>query len=183
MARVALTGQPGVSLYTGAHMNPYSPPAAAGPYGPTASPYAASNSGAVSDVCIEMLRQTRPWVMFLAILAFIFSALALVGGLFIMVAGFSAPGLKFPAAIGAVYMGLALVYVYPGIKMWMYASAIGSLMATRSTSDLEAALAQQKGFWKFSGIATIVLIALYIVVFMVILVVGVATMGSLGKLG
>jgi hypothetical protein len=166
-------------------MNPYSPPAASpAPYPGVSPPYEApSTAGAVSDLAVEMLRQTRPWVMFLAILSFIACALMIVMGLLMTGIGLMAPGPAgakgIQAMVGIVYLPFGFLYIYPGIKMWMYGSAIGRLVATRAPGDLEAALLQQKSFWKFSGIAAIVMVGLYILIFIGAIAVGIAT--GLGK--
>jgi len=55
-----------------------------------------------------------------------------------------------------------------------YGSAIGRLMETRASFDLEDALTQQKSMWKFSGISAIVIIVLYILLFVVMIGVGVS---------
>jgi hypothetical protein len=67
-----------------------------------------------------------------------------------------------PGWLGLIYLPLAAIYVYPGIKLWSFAGAISRLLASRMVSDLENALAQQKSFWKFSGISAIALMVLYL---------------------
>jgi hypothetical protein len=166
-------------------MNPYSPPADfPAPYppaplatAPTASP------GAVTELAVDLLRQTRPWVMFLGVLFLIASAGMLLLALLMvgvgLMSGASGPEKTMQALVGVVYLPLSALYVYPGIKMWAYGSAIGRLVASRSTEDLEAALGQQKSLWKFSGIAAIVIIGLYVVLFIALFAVGIAA--GLGK--
>ena len=168
-------------------MNPYSPPAAQPGYPDSPPGYGAAppGPGAVSDLAIDHLRKTRPWVMFLSILCFIGCAFMLLAGLMMIGVGLMASagsGMEkgFQAMIGAVYLPMGALYIYPGIKMWTYGSAIGRLVASRSTSDLEDALGQQKSLWKFAGIAAIVIIALYILGFLGALVWGVAA--GMGKI-
>jgi hypothetical protein len=170
-------------------MNPYSPPAAApgypdAPPGYGAVPGQAPAAGAVSELAVELLRQTRPWVMFLSILSFIGCAFMLLASVLMLGVGLLASGTGaaergIQAGMGAVYLPMAALYVYPGIKMWSYGSAIGRLVASHSMADLEAALGQQKSFWKFGGIAAIVVIGLYVVIFIGAMIFGVMT--SLGK--
>jgi membrane protein YqaA with SNARE-associated domain len=165
-------------------MNPYSPPAAMPPY-PDAPPvYGAppgAAAGGVTELAVDLMRQTRPWVMFLSILSFLGSAFMLLAGLLMVGVGLMASGPEkaIQAGVGAFYLPLAAVYVYPGIKMWMYGSAIGRLLTSRAPADLEAALKQQKSFWKFCGIAAIVMIGLYILIFIGAMIFGVA-MGMKG---
>lgn len=164
-------------------MNPYTAPAPEASYGnppPGGFGYGggerpAGDRAGVSDVAVEMLRQTKPWVTLLAVMSFIGSALMLLAGLFMIVAGaFARSSGPFPPALlGAIYLPLAFLYIYPALKLWLFSSAIGRLVASRSAADLEAALLQQKSFWKFLGILTVVMIAVYGLVFVGALVVGI----------
>lgn len=161
-------------------MNPYlapAPPAsyetaAQAPYGTTPDDRGAQ----VSDAAVAMLQQTRPWVTFLGVMCFVGSAFMLLGGILVMAAGALAPtGSAIPSTLlGAVYIPMAFLYIYPGLKLRAYGGAINRLVANRTSADLEAALAQQKSFWKFAGIVTLVIIALYGVAFIGVLVVGFA---------
>jgi hypothetical protein len=166
-------------------MNPYSPPGVPSPAYPAAGVnYGATGSVAVSDTTVELLRQTRPWVLLLSILAFVGSALMALVGVALAAYGMLAPGGKASqAAVGLVYVPIALFYIYPGIKLWGYGSAIARLMTTRSSADLEDALGQQKSFWKFSGIASVVVLGLYAVGLAVFIAFGALAAASLGKLG
>jgi hypothetical protein len=163
-------------------MNPYSPPSDLPPYPAAAAapPYPiAASPGAVSEATILALRQTRPWVMFLGILAFIGSAFMLLASLLMigvaLVAGGGSAEKGMQALLGVIYLPLAVLYIYPGIKLWTYGSSIGRLMNSGAVADLEAALGQQKSFWKFSGIAAIVVMALYTVLVAGVVAAGVAT--------
>jgi hypothetical protein len=167
--------------------NPYASPAPTAPYGSpdpgmAGMPYRSDDRAEVSDAAVEMLRQTKPWVTFLSVLAFIGSGLMLLGGAAMMLMGVIAGGRRAggalpSAALGALYIPLAILYIYPALKLWGFSSAIGRLLGTRSSLDLEMALEQQKSFWKFSGIAAIVMMVLYAFVFVGAIIVGVAAVG------
>ena len=160
-------------------MNPYSPPVAQAPYASYVQPVAAGTS--VSEGAIEMLRLTRPWVMFMSVVFFLGAGLMLLGGLAVMamsaLASAASPGI--PGWLGAVYIPLAAIYIYPGVKAWMYAGSIGRLLASRGVGDLESALLQQKSIWKYFGVTTIVCVVGYFVAIVVAVLAGVA--GALGK--
>jgi hypothetical protein len=164
-------------------MNPYSPPGLSADNYPGAPPaYAAAPSGAVSEAAVELLQQTRPWVVLLSVFAFVGSGLMVL--ISICVAGVAAlgPGSKGPAAIiGLVYLPLGLLYVYPGVKLWSYGAAIQRLAGSRSVADLEDALAQQKSFWKFSGVASIVAIVVYAVAIVAFVALGAAAALGMAK--
>jgi hypothetical protein len=161
---------------------PYAPPTAGAP--PQTGMSGAAPAAGLSELALEMLRQTRPWVIFMGVLMFVGSALMFVMSIVMMGVGLAASAAtKNPAtaAIGFVYLPLALIYIYPGLKMVKYGSAIGRLMESRSSADLEDALTQQKSLWKFSGIAAIVMIVLYVLIIVVAVVaVGVGMSAALG---
>ena len=153
---------------------PYAPPGAAS--GPAQMASAGATSAGLSELAIEMLRQTRPWVLFLGILSFIGAGLVVIAGIGVAVMGLVAGAASNPyaALVGLVYIPFGLLYIYPGLKLVKYGSAIGRLMQTRACADLEDAMTQQKSLWKFSGIAAIVVLLLYVVVFIVAIAVGVS---------
>lgn len=161
-------------------MNPYLPPTSgtsnppAGGFGAVADAVAPDRAG-VSDMTMETMRQTKPWVMLMGVFTLLGSAFMLLAAILMMGVGAMMPrnGPVSSAVLGLVYLPMAALYVYPGIKLWQYGSAIGRLMATRATSELEAALAQQKSFWKFVGILTLVIVVLYAVIFLFAIVGGI----------
>ena len=160
--------------------NPYMAPAPTAPYGQAGSePYRTDDRATMSEMTLALLQQTKPWVTFLSVMAFIGSALMFLGGILVMVMGAFVPspaGASGPlpmSALGAIYIPMALLYVYPALKLWGFSSAIGRLLTSRATADLEAALRQQKSFWKFAGITTIAMMALYAVVVVGAVVVGI----------
>jgi hypothetical protein len=120
--------------------------------------------------------------MFLSVLSFIGSAFMVLAAVFMIFAGAMMPKTPgnpvSPAILGVIYIPLALLYIYPGIKLWGYGSAIKSLLASRATHDLEAALGQQKSFWKFAGIAAIVMIVLYVLMVVGMVIAAMVTAGT-----
>ena len=163
--------------------NPYASPDYAqqptGGFGaPTGQPmYREQNGAQASETSVDMLRQTKPWVTFLSVMGFISTGLMLFAGVGMILVGAIAPSgaSPFPPALfGVMYLPMAFVYIYPSLKLWSYSGAIGRLMATRSMADLEAALAQQKSFWKFVAILTIAMMVLYVLLIAGVMVAGVA---------
>lgn len=147
-------------------IDPYSSPAT---HVQTAS---YSSNAAISQGVLEQLAGTKPWVRFMSVLTFIGAGFMLLGALIMLVAGgaVAASG-KAGGMSGGMMSGLAIiyalfsvVYIYPGLKLWKYASHIGQLLISGSMLDLEAALGQQRSFWKFLGIMVIAIFALYILI-------------------
>ena len=147
--------------------NPYSTPAA--------NLYGSPSGGAaeaVSPSTIAILSATKPWVRFMSVLMWIGVGLMLLVGAgmgVVSVIGASKSvssgpfGGKEMIFLSVFYGVLSFIYIFPAIKLWKYANRIGSLGATRSVTDLDAALNEQRSFWKFVGIMTIIMISLYLV--------------------
>jgi GYF domain 2 len=115
---------------------------------------------------LQLLRQTRPWVLFIAIVCFIVAGFCVIGGLSVMVISSFAlrgggPGV--PPWIGLIYVALAAFYGIPGIYMVRFASRVSHLNRMRRGGDLENALAALKSIFRISGILLITLVVLYVV--------------------
>jgi hypothetical protein len=164
--------------------NPYSTPSA-NLYG------AASGAGgdAVSPSTIAQLTGTKPWVRFISVLTWIGAILMVLAAVFMLVAGSSGMAqmggnnaYNAGVMVGmALYYGvMAFVIIYPAMKMWKYANSIGRLAASHSVADLDAALAEQRRYWKFSGIMIIILMCLAVVGLIAGVALGVTAMKGAG---
>lgn len=157
-------------------IDPYSSPAN------YAQPPSFSASKEVSQGVLAQLAGTKPWVRFMSVLMFIGTGFMLLAALIMLVAGGTiaasakASGGALPAGmmtgISIVYALFAGIYIYPALKLWKYASNIGTLLISSSMVDLEAALNQQRSFWKFLGIMVIALFVLYFVIVIAVVAIG-----------
>lgn len=127
-----------------------------------------SNVGAITEGMVEALRGTKGWVLLIAILMYIGAAFMVLGGFGMMVggavAGAATPGMPQGVftAMGAVYLLMALLYLFPATYLVKYSSAIGRLISDGRASDMEAALQQQRKFWKFMGVLALIFVVLMI---------------------
>jgi len=134
---------------------------------------------AITDEMVDSLSQTKPWVRLMSILGFISSAfLVLVGG-FLIVAhlagsffGRGFRGTQF-LVIGVLYVGLGVLHLVASLFLHRYASAIADMQLGETVSGMERALAAQRTFWRFIGIAALVMMVLYVVLIGVFVVFGV----------
>ena len=135
--------------------------------------YSMPSSGlpAFTAQAMEMLRQTRPWVRFMGIMLYIIAGLSAAGGIVLFVLLITTGGRNTDGWLGFLYVPFALLYLVPGIYLNRYASRIAQLQQFNREDMLEEALAAQKSFWKFCGIALIVIIALYIALAAVMMVI------------
>ena len=125
----------------------------------------------VSAAVIEQLARTRGWTLFFSILLWIAAALLVLGGIAIVglgiaggAAGGSMSGMFMGPVIGVLYLLMALAYIYPALKLAKFSSHVSRLQQSPSEVGLVAALNEQRAFWKYVGIITIVFIVLYIVI-------------------
>jgi hypothetical protein len=117
---------------------------------------------------VSMLRQTRPWVRLVSVVMFLVSFMMMAGGLFMVVGALGGVG-GFAGGVGTmvgvVYSVMAMLYIAPAVFLWKYANRIGIFVSDGSTGSLASALESQKSFWKFVGIAMLVVIAFYAMIF------------------
>jgi hypothetical protein len=155
--------------------NPYSTPS------PTAEGFGGSYSQqAVAAGVMDQLARTKPWARLISVLILIGSLFMVgiglvmgLGGGAAMIAGNQAMGgAEVGIGLGMMflYILIAVLYIYPGIKLWRYATRIGILLQSGQVPDLEAALNEQRAFWKFVGILAIAVMALYLVILVVAIV-------------
>lgn len=104
---------------------------------------------------IQSLARTKPWVRFISVLGFLFFGIMLFSMLF-MLGGVGGLVMMIPTLPVMV-----LFYLIPSVLLWNYASRIGDLLNDRSSSSLVAAVAAQKSFWRYIGIAVAIVIVFY----------------------
>ncbi len=123
-----------------------------------------------------LLKQTRPWVLVIAVFMAIGAGLTLLGGLAFGVIFTAAPELggfqDFPQGFGigiaVLYFVFGAVYAIPAVWLFRYSGRITRYVETATIDTLSEAVSAQKSFWKFSGIAALAMIALYLVLMIVI---------------
>ena len=139
----------------------------------------ATMAGQVSAGTVQALKETRPWVRLIAIVGMVMTGIMLLAMLAAASFGFftaakgggSVGGLEI-IVILAMAVPLGFLYFYPIVKLFKYSGAISRLHRSGSVKDLEDALGQQKSFWKFAGILTLIVLLLNLLVFIIALVGG-----------
>lgn len=128
----------------------------------------ASASLTISKEAINSLTETAKWTKFLSILGFIFI------GLIVVMAFFAGSMMSFlptqqidqmPNSLGflftVIYLLMALLYFFPTKYLWNFSQKIKSALANQNEEELDAALSNQKSFYKFFGILIIVFLSIY----------------------
>lgn len=122
-----------------------------------------------SDVMLE-LKNTRPWVQFIAVVMWV------LGGGFLILLLYNVLFVRSPAGqnvfssgslvsmisylVGLVlgFVVVAYAIIFPALKLTRYALNIARFTQSESLTDLAAALSEQRRFWRFQGIVLIAIL-------------------------
>lgn len=125
----------------------------------------------LSATAQQYLDQTRPWVIFFAVMVFVAAGFMFLGGLGAaalgLLGGMAGPGERSiigPIMQGMFYGAMAVFYIPAGILLCRYAGAIKLLRTDRSAAVLEHALRNERAFWRYCGILTAIAIVLTILI-------------------
>ncbi len=116
-----------------------------------------------------LLKQTRPWVLVIAVLLAIGAGLTLSRSFTFGLASL------FPDSYGEVvattiavrFLALGSVYAVLAAMLFRYSGHVTRYIETPTVGYLSEAIKAQKSIWRFSGIAGLSLIALYLILRMV----------------
>jgi len=113
---------------------------------------------------VELLNQTRPWVRFFGGMGIAFTFLmtigSVIGGLLLVSRGQAS--IKVLVFVVAYFIS-GLLYFFPSRHLWRYGGSIAAFSTNPTPENLNEALAQQKSFWKFIGVAMTVVLIFYVV--------------------
>lgn len=124
-------------------------------------------SGMAPPEAIETLRQTKPWVRLMSVFGFIATAIVVLA---ISLPALIKPGGPEPEGIGAMIgaMIVGVIYFFPSLFLFQYASRIGALMRSGRRVDLDYALQAQRSFWRFVGVIAIIVLGIYVLAIAVV---------------
>ena len=138
------------------------------PDGPVAQAVPAAHVDAVGPMptaaMVEHLVGTKPWVRLMAVVTFASAGLMVLAGVGVMAAAVIMPSVSGPGEAvtmvlaGVFYMFMSLFYVPAGLYLTRFANAARRLQigAGSPVEAVEEALKQQRRFWRYVGILTIV---------------------------
>lgn len=117
----------------------------------------------IQNQVIDQLARTKGWTMFMAVMMWIFSAIMLIVAIFMIIAMASTTGI-LSIVVGGIYVLMAILYIFPAIKLTNFSSLITELVNSPSEDNLARALNEHRVFWKYVGIAAIFMIVFYILI-------------------
>ena len=145
--------------------SPFEPPAENKPKLSSGNQFGGGNED-FSDVIFQLQRMGA-WHTFFAVLGFICGGLLIFGGLLVVFAS-GAPSL---CCILSVYVLMGFLYIRSSLYLWDSSKALKA--ARMEDGDVSHhiynAVTSQYKFWRFIGILTIILLALYAAFFLLML--------------
>jgi predicted RND superfamily exporter protein len=110
----------------------------------------------------ENLITAAKWARFLAIIGFVFTGFMGIASLFLLVTAM-ASGIGMLMLMAVVYIGLTLVMIFPALYLIRFAGSTEKGLNANKQGEFDYGIQNLKSLFKFTGIYTIVVIALYIV--------------------
>ena len=130
------------------------------------------NSGSeqlvINQASRTFLAETARWAKILSIIGFVGMGFMIIGGFFFIVAFsvFDMPSdMPFaPSWIGLLYIVLGIVYLFPLLYLFRFATKMKDALVHLQQSTLDIAFSNLKSLYKFIGIFMIITLVLYAVI-------------------
>jgi len=118
----------------------------------------------------EFLLETTKWTRFLSILGFVGIGILIIFALFagaifsnLPTNGPGSPTTAFPGAMFTViYLIMAVVYYFPVRYLYNFSVQMRNALSSKINEEVEEALMNLKSHYKFMGIASIIVLSLYV---------------------
>jgi hypothetical protein len=118
--------------------------------------HSSEKSYEVNAGVVRVLVESRGWIIFISVFAFIYAALQLAGGLLMIIVG---PRLAADTALGLMQMISSVVIGFGGWLLMSYAGGVERFHRRLDEDSLSMALATLKTLWTYIGIVLIVSLA------------------------
>lgn len=122
---------------------------------------------ALTDRAFYNLVTAGPWMRFIGIVTFVACGIMLVCGLFMIFGSDRLYNLPLGSITGLIYVVLAAVCFFPARYSFLAGSRLDALRFGDDAGNLEDALRNNKAYWKFSGILTIVCLSLTVLLLII----------------
>jgi hypothetical protein len=123
----------------------------------------ATSEQRMSPALCQAAISARPWVLFIATVLFVLSALSVVGG-FLLISLGARGKIPVETATGLFNVVYGVLYFIGGMLLISYSRQLGMLAYSREGAHLEAALNALRSFWVFVSIVLIVFLAFVAVI-------------------
>jgi hypothetical protein len=119
----------------------------------------------------QYINSTGPWMFFIGILGFVSSGLMLLFGILIICAADELRLMGGVNLLGIIYIAAAAICFIPSRFLVLAGSNIQRMKKNGANQEVfESALHNTASYWKFSGIFSIICIAVMVIVLIVVLI-------------
>lgn len=134
----------------------------------------------LNDRSQKFLRETCKWAFILAIVGFVVSGLLLFIGIFALIFfnDVNTQGAIPVYVLSSMYIAIAVIGFFPSMYMYSFSRKMANALREKNTEDLTQAFSKLKTYFKFLGIATLSMIALFILMLVFTIFVGVSEFGN-----
>lgn len=110
----------------------------------------------------ENLISAAKWARFLSVIGFVFTGFMGIASLVLLVTAM-ASGIGTLMLMAVVYIGLTAVMIFPALYLIRFAGSTEKGLNANKQGEFDYGIQNLKSLFKFTGIYTIVVIALYII--------------------
>ena len=132
----------------------------------------------------DYYHQTAKWATFLSIIGFIATGLMVIFALVMFAIGGAMAstmannpmaGMFSGGMLGGFYLLFAIINFFPALYMFRFASKAKAALSENSTATLTESFENLKSYYKFTGLAVIIMISIYILFFFGLIIAGVSS--------
>ena len=120
----------------------------------------------ISPSSVSYLKETSSWALFFAVLGFVFIVILVLGAFFVGAILSALNGEEMlPGAeltIGIIYLIIGVIYFFPIYYLYMFSTNMKKAIENNDIENLDIAFKNIKSHYKFMGVFTIIILAIYI---------------------
>jgi hypothetical protein len=124
----------------------------------------------LDDTTLTCLGEIRRWSYFLSVVGFVGIGLVILFGLFLgsFMGNYLPESVIAPAAglLSMAYLIVGVIYIFPVLYLYRFSVNLKISLSESNQANLSIAFLNLRSLFRFMGVATIVVISLYLVVFL-----------------
>ena len=120
------------------------------------NPETTTSNAMLSQLSVQYLLGTAPWMKFFSILGFIMCGFMVLAAFIGLVSGSAYGGIGGGVGVFIVYIIMAIVIYFPNKYLYNYAIGIRDFNISNDNSLIEKSFLMQKKYWKYMGVLVII---------------------------
>lgn len=131
----------------------------------------------ISENSKDFLMESAKWARFISIVSFVgLGIISLIGVLFLfsiipIETNKSEMNQMMPPVIGVLYLLMAVLYFFPTMYLFRFATSIHTALSQPESNTLELGFENLKSLFRFIGILTIIVLSFYVLAILMIVII------------